>query len=106
MRLLAWTVSILVLVDPMLVWSVGFWLSTGATAGVCVIAPQLADRLPGPHWLRVPLSVTLGAQLGVMLPSWLVAFGIPSDQKVAILQNLLLIDNLDANRAAIGARQA
>jgi len=76
-RLLAWTVAILVLVDPMLVWSVGFWLSTGATAGVCVLSPRLAGRLPGPGWLRVPLSVTLGAQAGVALPSWLVFHRLP-----------------------------
>jgi HEAT repeat protein len=48
-------------------------------------------------------AFTLPPDIAAMLPSWLVAFGIPSDQKVAILQNLLLIDNLDANRAAIGA---
>ncbi len=41
-RLLASTVTILVLIDPMLVWSVGFWLSSGATAGVCIVAPALA----------------------------------------------------------------
>lgn len=76
-RLLALAVLILVLVDPMLVWSVGFWLSTGATAGVCVVAPPLAERLPGPLWLRLPLSVTLGAQLGVVLPSWLVFHRLP-----------------------------
>ena len=61
----------------MLVWSVGFWLSTGATAGVCVLAPPLAERLPGPAWVRVPLSVTLGAQVGVALPSWLVFHRLP-----------------------------
>jgi len=87
-RMLAWTVSILVLVDPMLVWSVGFWLSTGATAGVCVIAPLLAERLPGPHWLRVPLSITLGAQLGVILPSWLVFHRLPL---VSLPANLLAV---------------
>jgi competence protein ComEC len=87
-RLLAWTVTILVLVDPMLVWSVGFWLSTGATAGVCVIAPLLADRLPGPQWLRAPLSVTLGAQLGVALPSWLVFHRLPL---VSLPANLLAV---------------
>ncbi len=76
-RLLACTVAILVLVDPMLVWSVGFWLSTGATAGVCVVAPRLAEWLPGPQWLRVPMSVTLGAQAGVALPSWLVFHRLP-----------------------------
>ena len=87
-RLLAWTISILVLVDPMLVWSVGFWLSTGATAGVCLVAPPLARRLPGPSWLRVPISVTLGAQVGVALPSWLVFHRLPL---VSLPANLLAV---------------
>ena len=87
-RLLAWTVTILVLVDPMLVWSVGFWLSTGATAGVCLVAAPLARRLPGPSWLTTPLSVTLGAQLGVALPSWLVFHRLPL---VSLPANLLAV---------------
>jgi competence protein ComEC len=87
-RLLAWTVVILIVVDPMLVWSVGFWLSTGATAGVCVLAPRLAQWLPGPEWLRVPLSVTLGAQAGVALPSWLVFHQLPV---VSLPANLLAV---------------
>jgi competence protein ComEC len=87
-RLLALTVTILVLVDPMLVWSVGFWLSTGATAGVCLVAPWLAVRLPGPPWLRQPLSVTLGAQCGVALPSWLVFHRLPL---VSLPANLLAV---------------
>jgi competence protein ComEC len=87
-RLLACTVAILVLVDPMLVWSVGFWLSTGATAGVCLVAPPLAQRLPGPQWLRAPLSVTLGAQIGVALPSWLVFHRLPL---VSLPANLLAV---------------
>jgi competence protein ComEC len=86
--LLACTVTILVLVDPMLVWSVGFWLSTGATAGVCVVAPKLAGWLPGPQWLRVPTSVTLGAQAGVALPSWLVFNRLPL---VSLPANLLAV---------------
>ncbi len=87
-RLLACTVAVLVLVDPMLVWSVGFWLSTGATAGVCVAAPRLAEWLPGPRWLRVPMSVTLGAQAGVALPSWLVFHRLPL---VSLPANLLAV---------------
>ena len=87
-RLLAWTVAILALLDPMLVWSVGFWLSTGATAGVCVLAPRLAELLPGPAWLRIPLSVTLGAQAGVALPSWLVFHQLPL---VSLPANLLAV---------------
>ena len=87
-RLLAWTVMLLVLIDPMLDWSVGFWLSTGATAGVCLAAPRLAALLPGPVWLRVPISVTLGAQLGVALPSWLVFHRLPL---VSLPANLLAV---------------
>ncbi len=87
-RLLAWAVTLLALVDPMLVWSVGFWLSVGATAGVCLASPWLAERLPGPRWLRVPLSVTLGAQLGVALPSWLVFHRLPL---VSLPANLLAV---------------
>jgi competence protein ComEC len=87
-RLLAITVTLLVLVDPMLVWSVGFWLSVAATTGVCLAAPPLAQRLPGPVWLRVPLSVTLGAQLGVAVPSWLVFHRLPL---VSLPANLLAV---------------
>lgn len=87
-RLLWLTVALLVLVDPMLVWSVGFWLSTGATAGVCLAGPRLAGVLPGPGWLRFPLSVTLGAQLGVALPSWLVFHRLPL---VSLPANLIAV---------------
>ncbi len=87
-RLLAWTVMLLALIDPMLVWSVGFWLSVGATAGVCLASPWLAERLPGPQWLRVPVSVTLGAQLGVAVPSWLVFHRLPL---VSLPANLLAV---------------
>jgi competence protein ComEC len=77
LRLLALALIVLVLLDPLLVWSVGFWLSVGATAGVCAIAPWLQPRLPGPIWLRVPMSITLGAQAGVALPSVLVFHRLP-----------------------------
>jgi HEAT repeat protein len=48
-------------------------------------------------------AFTLPPEIAAKLPSWLVAFGLPFDQKAAILQNLLLIDNLEANRAAVWA---
>ncbi|MEX0848149.1 MAG: ComEC/Rec2 family competence protein [Ilumatobacteraceae bacterium] len=87
-RLLAVTVMGLVLIDPMLVWSVGFWLSVTATAGVCVVGPWLEPRLGGPVWLAAPLAVTLGAQAGVMVPSWLVFGRMPS---LGIISNLLAV---------------
>jgi len=89
-RVLSLAVLGLVVIDPLLVWSVGFWLSVGATLGVCAVGPWLAPRLPGPEWLRLPMAVTLGAQAGVVLPSVLVFGRLP-------------IVSLPANLAAVPA---
>ena len=72
LRLLAVAVIGLLLVDPLLAWSVGFWLSVGATAGVVVGAIHLAPRLRRLGPLALPAGVTLGAQAGVLVPSLLV----------------------------------
>ena len=87
-RILALSVLMLVLVDPMLVWTVGFWLSVGATAGVCVAGPWWAARLPGPTWLRLSLGITLGAQCGVAIPSILVFHRMPL---VSVAANLVAV---------------
>ena len=76
-RLLAVTVTLLTLIDPLLVWSVGFWLSVSATVGVAVVAPRLERMLPVPAWCATALGVTLGAQIGVALPSLLVFGRLP-----------------------------
>lgn len=76
-RLLAASVTALTLIDPMLVWSVGFWLSVSATVGVAVVAPRLEQILPVPPWCAAALGVTLGAQIGVALPSLLVFGRLP-----------------------------
>ena len=64
-RVLALAVAALLLVDPLLVRSVGFQLSVAASAAIVVLAAPLERALPGPSWLRAPLSVTVAAQLGV-----------------------------------------
>jgi competence protein ComEC len=64
-RILGLTVTIVLLADPLLVHSVGWWLSVGATAGIVALAGPLAARLPGPAPVRLPLAVTMAAQLGV-----------------------------------------
>src|SRR5437899_3009601 len=64
-RVLALAVVVLVLADPFLVHSIGFLLSCGASAGIAVLATPFTGRLPGPHWVREPLGVTLAAQIGV-----------------------------------------
>ncbi len=87
-RILGLAVIGLVLVDPLLVWSVGFWLSVGATAGVSALGPPLAARCPGLGPLAMPFGVTLGAQVGVVVPSVLVFGRLPL---VSIPANLLAV---------------
>lgn len=59
LRVLALAATGLLLVDPLLVGSVGFLLSCGACAGIAVLAGPLSRRMP------LPLAVTLAAQVGV-----------------------------------------
>jgi competence protein ComEC len=65
LRVLALAVTGLLLLDPLLVQSLGFRLSTAASAGIIVLARPLAGVLPGPRWLRLPAAVTLAAQAAV-----------------------------------------
>ncbi len=85
-RLLAWAVIALLLIDPLLAWSIGFWLSVGATCGVCVLTRPLQAALPGPRLLRGPLAITIAAQAGVAIPAVLVFGRLPL---VSIPANLL-----------------
>ena len=62
---LAIAAVMLLLVDPAIAGQLGFGLSVLAAAGVLVVAPWLAGRLPGPRPLRLLLAATIGAQLGV-----------------------------------------
>lgn len=87
-RILALTVTGLLLIDPLLAWSVGFWLSVGATGGVCTVGPWLSLRLAGLGPLALPLGITLGAQLGVVVPSVLVFGRLPL---VSVVANVLAV---------------
>jgi competence protein ComEC len=70
------------------VWSVGWWLSVGATGGIAFVATPLAARLPGPRSLAGAVAVTLSAQLGVTPVSLAVFGGVPL---VAVLANVLAV---------------
>jgi competence protein ComEC len=87
-RTLLLAVAALVAIDPLLVWSVGFWLSVAATGGIAVLAPVVTAALPGPVWLRAPLGVTIGAQLAVAPVSLLVFGALPL---VSLPANLLAV---------------
>jgi competence protein ComEC len=87
-RLLALAVAGVVLLDPLLVHSLSFRLSVGATAGIALLAHRMSARIRGPRWLAEPLGVTLAAQIGVA-PVALPAFG--SLPLVSIPANLLAV---------------
>lgn len=88
LRLVALATAGLVLVDPLLVRSVGFQLSVAASVGIALLAAPIAERVPGPRWLAEALGVTLAAQLGVA-PVLVPQFGgLPV---VAIAANLLAV---------------
>src|SRR4051794_14973661 len=73
-RLLALAVTGLLLIDPLLVGSVGFLLSVGACTGIALFARPLTASLPGPAPIAGAMGVTLAAQAGVA-PVLLPAFG-------------------------------
>jgi competence protein ComEC len=87
-RILGLAVIGLLLLDPLLVRSVGFWLSAGATAGVTMLGPRFTARLRAFGFLAAPLGVTLGAQVGVVVPAMLVFGRLPL---VSVPANLLAV---------------
>lgn len=87
LRALATAITALLLCDPLLVTSLGFRLSVAGAAGILVAARPIEQVLPGPEWLRSPLSVTLAAQLAVA-PLLIAAFG--SVTAASVLTNLLV----------------
>lgn len=88
LRLLALAVAGLVLIDPLLVHSVGFQLSVAASAGIALLAPTVAGHLRGPAWWREALGVTVAAQLGVA-PVLVPRFG--GMPVVALLANVVAV---------------
>ena len=74
LRALALGVAAMVLVDPLLVTSLGFRLSVLGAAGIVVGAERVERWLPGPRWLVAPLAVTLAAQAAVS-PLLVATFG-------------------------------
>lgn len=74
LRILGLAVTALLVLDPLLVRSVGFQLSVAAAGAIVVAAPALTAVLPGPLPVREALAVTLAAQLGVA-PVLVTTFG-------------------------------
>ncbi len=70
---LAACVATLLLVDPLLAWSPGWWLSVSASLGICTLAKPIADRIPGNRIAEL-VAATLAAQVAT-LPVSLFYFG-------------------------------
>ena len=77
--ILASTVIMLLMIDPMLAWSVGFALSVGATAGLAWLSARLGNII-GRHGM---LASTLAAQVGTMPVSFFVFGYVPVVSLVA-----------------------
>jgi competence protein ComEC len=103
--MLALGVAGMLLVDPLLVTSLGFRLSVAGTGGIVIGAHRLEPVLPGPRWLATPLSVTLAAQAGVA-PLLVAAFGsvpvasIPANLLAVPVAGPLMVWGLTAGLAA------
>ncbi len=112
-RHLALAVCMLLVVDPLLVESLGFRLSVAASIGVLVIAPRLAAWLRGPRWYREGLAVTVGAQCAVapvLIPTLgpMPLAALPANLAAGPLAGALMVWGLTAGTLAgmIGGRPA
>ncbi len=95
-RTLAIAVTALLVADPFLVHSVAFLLSVGASAGILALARPVAGLAPGPRWVREPLAVTVGAQVGVAplllgFPGGLPVATLPANLLAAVPAGLVMV---------------
>ncbi|GBL20998.1 comE operon protein 3 [Acidimicrobiaceae bacterium] len=88
LRILALTVIVTIFLDPLLAWSVGYFMSVGATTGLCLLSAPLSRVVPGPRWLASLIAATISAQVGVA-PAVIFVFGMPA--AIGILANILAV---------------
>ncbi|MEY2967436.1 MAG: putative competence protein ComEC [Actinomycetota bacterium] len=90
-RILVGSSALLLLADPFLAWSVGFWLSFSATTGLIVVGPRcesLLRRMRCPGLVVTPLAASISAQLAT-LPILYFVFG--SFAPWGLVANLLAV---------------
>ena len=88
LRILAMTVIVTIFIDPLLAWSVGYYMSVGATTGLCLLSGPLSRVVPGPRWLASLFAATISAQVGVA-PAVIFVFGVPA--AIGVLANILAV---------------
>ena len=87
-----------VLIDPMLVWSIGWWMSIAGCVGLVVVAPLVGERT-GTSWFRELLVTTVSAQVAVMPVSasvfgWPSAWSIPANLLAVPVAGLVMLMGL------------
>ena len=90
MQILSVAVVALLLIDPLLTWSIGFGLSVGATSGLALLSKPYEERLVSarvPRWLTRPLAATLAAQTG----TYPLLLGLGGMSPVSVPANLLAL---------------
>ena len=87
-KALLYSVVVLLAIDPLLILSIGFWMSALATCGLILVSPRVKKYLHGPKWIIDPLATTLGAQFGVLPISLLVFSSAPA---ISLVTNLLAV---------------
>jgi len=92
-QVLATTCVALLLIDPFLLWSVGWWLSVGGSSGLILLSSRIRSALEcrglkGREWVLNWVVPSLAAQLGV-LPFIVLVFGWPSAMSIPC--NLLAV---------------
>jgi competence protein ComEC len=85
-RVLPAAVVGLLLLTPLLAWSLAFQLSVAATSGLVLFSHRIQSAIPGPEMIAAPLAATAAAQLAVA-PLLLSTFG--SVSLLALPANLL-----------------
>ena len=92
-QVLATTCVALLLIDPFLLWSVGWWLSVGGSSGLILLSSRIRSALEccglkNHPWVLNWVVPSLAAQLGV-LPFIVLVFGWPSAMSIPC--NLLAV---------------
>ncbi len=94
------TVGAATLIDPFLVWSVGWWLSVAGCAGLIVATPPIARLFDGsPTWVSSWVSPTIAAQTGVLgvivgVFGWPSAMSIPCNLLATPVAGLVMLIGL------------
>lgn len=88
LRVLAVAIAMLMIVDPLLVWSLGFQLSVGASAALVVLGGRLVRLAEQRRWWHLPLAASVAAQAGTAPILSTVAGSVPV---VSPLANLVAV---------------